>query len=103
MTAHTAASDMDYDVETGNETPDPRLAEEEYRARRDAELAEWVRSRNANMSKVFDYLAVAVQYHERQHPQSWGSEGAVFLRVYIEEFGLSSTLRALASALEPPQ
>jgi hypothetical protein len=97
----TAASDMDYDVETGNETPDPRLAEEEYRERRLAELIECLRAELAESGcdafVLVDDLGLAM---EGEHV---GNGPRAELREYGLEFGWPSTLRALASALEPPQ
>jgi hypothetical protein len=94
MSARTAASDRDYDVETGNETPDPRLAEEEYRERRLAEAIEWFRRDIKCWPNVWHWSAP-------EHLSSVLREAMP--SAYTEEFGLGATLRALASALEPPQ
>lgn len=94
MSRLSANSDLDYLSETGNETPDPRLADEEYRERRLAEFIAWV------------------QVFRREWPTFWAEEPRlasiallrdVEAKAYADEFGWPSTLRALASALEPPQ
>jgi hypothetical protein len=107
MTAHTAASDRDYESETGNETPDPRLAEEEYRERRLAEFIEHARQRLADVyggdfGMLLCDVVAAWDRQNRPHLQRRAPFLEPFLS-YSKEFGWPSTLRALASALEPPQ